>query len=106
MGRPVKVMLTREDQFNFGHPKTISHQRFKAAIRDDQSLALQKRIQAVKHELVAAPGSPGPMPTLTALAPTSIKDLTAAPVATLPAITSTSGHVFLIFSTALITIAE
>ena len=32
MGRPVKVMLTREDQFNFGHPKTISHQRFKAAI--------------------------------------------------------------------------
>ena len=26
LGKPVKVMLTREDQFNFGHPKTISHQ--------------------------------------------------------------------------------
>ncbi len=62
VGRPVKVMLTREDQFNFGHPKTISHQRLKAAIKDDQSLAIQKRIQAIKHDLVAAPGSPGKMP--------------------------------------------
>jgi isoquinoline 1-oxidoreductase len=63
MGRPVKVMLTREDQFNFGHPKTISHQRLSAAIKDDPSLTIQTRIQALKHELVAAPGDPKLMPT-------------------------------------------
>ena len=62
LGKPVKVMLTREDQFNFGHPKTISHQTFKAAISANTALSPQSRLQGLKHELVAAPGSPGMMP--------------------------------------------
>lgn len=40
---------------------------------------------------------PGPIPTLTASAPASIKSLVASPVATLPAITCKSGYSALIF---------
>ena len=59
IGRPVKVMLTREDQFNFGHPKSISHQVMTAAIDKNDQTPLNTRISAIKHELVAAPGAPG-----------------------------------------------
>ncbi len=59
IGRPVKVMLTREDQFNFGDPKSISHQVMTAAIDKNDQTPLNTRISAIKHELVAAPGSPG-----------------------------------------------
>ncbi len=61
--RPVKVMLTREDQFNLGHPKSISHQRFEAAISDDTRLSVNNRLLGIKHDLVA--GRCMPFPTRT-----------------------------------------
>ena len=58
--RPVKVILTREDQFNFGHPKSLSFQSLTAAISRDKSLSHPKRFLGLKHDLVAAPfGFPG-----------------------------------------------
>lgn len=53
LDRPVKVMLTREDQFNLGHPKTVSYQALSAGINKDESLAYPKRILGMTHDLVA-----------------------------------------------------
>ena len=63
LGRPVKVMLTREDQFNLGHPKSISVQRFQAAISKDKNLAWSHKFEGLKHDLVAGKNAPFPMPT-------------------------------------------
>ena len=60
LGRPVKVILTREDQFNFGHPKTPTYQKLTASLRKDDNLSYPQRIKAVKHDLVAAPSFPRP----------------------------------------------
>ena len=60
LGRPVKVILTREDQFNFGHPKTPTYQNLTASLRKDENLAYPQRILGVKHDLVAAPTFPRP----------------------------------------------
>ena len=49
---------------------------------------------------------PGPIPTLTASTPASIRAFVAAPVATFPAITCTSGNFSLIIFTQRITLAE
>ena len=58
--RPVKVILTREDQFNLGHPKSISHQTMSASLKKDASLSYPKRVLGVKHDLIAAQVMPGP----------------------------------------------
>ena len=58
LDRPVKVILTREDQFNLGHPKTSSFQKLTAAIKKDTNLAYQKRVVAIGHDVVAAPQFP------------------------------------------------
>ena len=58
--RPVKVILTREDQFNFGHPKTSTFQKLTAAVRKEENLSYPQRIIGVKHDLVAAPSFPRP----------------------------------------------
>ena len=58
LDRPVKVILTREDQFNLGHPKTSSFQTLTAAIKKDTNLAYQKRVSAIGHDVVAAPQFP------------------------------------------------
>ncbi len=58
--RPVKVILTREDQFNLGHPKSISLQTMSASLRKDSGLSYPKRVLGVKHDLIAAQVMPGP----------------------------------------------
>ena len=61
LGRPVKVILTREDQFNIGHPKPISQHTLRAAIDRSQMTLPAKQIAAVTHDFASAPGSPGPV---------------------------------------------
>ena len=51
LDRPVKVMLTREDQFNLGH-KTVSYHALTAGIDKDASLFPQKN-QGMIHNFVA-----------------------------------------------------
>ena len=63
--RPVKVILTREDQFNFGHPKTPSFQTMTAAIKKDTDLSYPQRVLGIKHDVVAAPTFPFPRPAFT-----------------------------------------
>ncbi len=60
LNRPVKVILTREDQFNLGHPKSISYQTMSASLKKDANLSYPKRVLGVKHDLVAAEVMPGP----------------------------------------------
>ena len=62
LDRPVKVMLTREDQFNLGHPKTISYQALSAGISNNDALSYPKRILGMKHDLVAGPSFERVMP--------------------------------------------
>lgn len=52
---PVKVIMTREDQFNLGHPKSISLHRMKAGVAAKPSATLADNILAVEHDVVAAP---------------------------------------------------
>lgn len=52
---PVKVILTREDQFNLGHPKSISLHRMKAGINTKPGVATAERVQGVEHDVIAAP---------------------------------------------------
>ena len=58
MNRPVKVILTREDQFNLGHPKSISLQRMQAAISNETVSSPSQRVKGLRHDVVTAPASP------------------------------------------------
>lgn len=55
MGVPVKVIMTREDQFNLGHPKSISLHKMKGGIRNKETSLLSERITVVEHDVIAAP---------------------------------------------------
>ena len=52
---PVKVIMTREDQFNLGHPRSISLHRLEAQLSEVDGLSPADRILEIKHDLVAAP---------------------------------------------------
>ncbi len=52
---PVKVILTREDQFNLGHPKTISLHRLNAQVTTKDGVLPAERIISLNHDLIAAP---------------------------------------------------
>ena len=52
---PVKVIMTREDQFNLGHPKSISLHRLTARVSANNGVLPSERIYDVTHDLVAAP---------------------------------------------------
>jgi CO/xanthine dehydrogenase Mo-binding subunit len=58
MALPVKVIMTREDQFNLGHPKSISLHTMRAGISNEASASLSDKILAVEHDVIAAPSSP------------------------------------------------
>ena len=62
LGVPVKVIMTREDQFNLGHPKSISLHKMKAGISQQQYAASGQRILAVEHDVIAAPDAFGNRP--------------------------------------------
>ncbi|MEE2782604.1 MAG: molybdopterin cofactor-binding domain-containing protein [Pseudomonadota bacterium] len=62
IGRPVKVILTREDQFNLGHPKPISHQKLEASIDTNTKLSPTHRLRGLRHDLVAGKCMPFSMP--------------------------------------------
>ena len=62
LDRPVKVMLTREDQFNLGHPKTVSYHALTAGIDKDASLSFPKRIKGMIHNFVAGSSFEGDFP--------------------------------------------
>lgn len=52
---PVKVILTREDQFNLGHPKTISMHRLTAQVTTKDGVLPAEQIISLDHDLIAAP---------------------------------------------------
>ena len=52
---PVKVILTREDQFNLGHPKTISMHRLTAQVSTKDGVLPAEQIISLDHDLIAAP---------------------------------------------------
>ena len=52
---PVKVIMTREDQFNLGHPKSISFHKLTARLTTNSGVLPSEQVLGVNHDLIAAP---------------------------------------------------